>query len=130
VTREGDVKDYPRQSIHVWHLVARALLAMGYAGKGLQAQPADLFEAVTEQRRRDHRAPRDSTCRRPRGLNGLPAINAARPGPLGNPFVVGQDGDRAECVRLFEVLLGGYIALTTKASVESQRLSAAMSSTI
>jgi hypothetical protein len=56
-----------------------------------------------------------------RALNGLPALNAARPGPLGNPFVVGQDGDRAECVRLFEVLLAGYIALTTKASVESQR---------
>jgi hypothetical protein len=48
VTREGDVRDYPRQSIHVWHLVARALLAMGYAGKGLQAQPSDLFDTVTE----------------------------------------------------------------------------------
>jgi hypothetical protein len=45
-TREGDVKDYPRQSIHVWHLVARALVAMGYVGKGLRAEPADLFEAV------------------------------------------------------------------------------------
>jgi hypothetical protein len=56
-----------------------------------------------------------------RALNGLPAFNVARPGPLGNPFVVGQDGDRAECVRLFEVLLGGYIALTTKASVDAQR---------
>lgn len=45
VTRKGDVKDYPRLSIHVWHLVARALLAMGYAGKELQAEPADLFDA-------------------------------------------------------------------------------------
>lgn len=54
-------------------------------------------------------------------LNGLPAVNAARPGPLGNPFVVGQDGDRAECVRLFQVLTGGYIAISTKASVESQQ---------
>lgn len=45
-TREGDVKDYPRQAIHVWHLVARALVAMGYAGKGLRAEPSDLFEAV------------------------------------------------------------------------------------
>jgi hypothetical protein len=63
-----------------------------------------------------------------RALNGLPALNVARPGPLGNPFVVGHDGDRAECVRLFEVLLGGYIALTTKASVESNARSAAMSS--
>ncbi len=47
-TREGDVKDYPRQAIHVWHLVARALLAMAYAGKGLKAAPADLFEAAVE----------------------------------------------------------------------------------
>lgn len=54
-------------------------------------------------------------------LNGLPAINIARPGPLGNPFVVGEDGSRAECVRLFEVLLGGCVALSTRASVESQR---------
>lgn len=44
--RVGEVKRYPRQSIHVWHLVARALLAMGYAGKALQAEPADLFEAT------------------------------------------------------------------------------------
>ena len=55
-------------------------------------------------------------------LNGLPAVNVARPGPLGNPFVVGEDGDRTECIRLFRLLLGGYVAITTKASVESQRL--------
>jgi len=46
VTREGDVNDYPRQAIHVWHLVARALVAMGYAGKELRAEPADLFETI------------------------------------------------------------------------------------
>lgn len=45
VTREGVVTDYPRLSIHVWHLVARALGAMGYAGKGYRAEPADLFDA-------------------------------------------------------------------------------------
>jgi hypothetical protein len=55
-------------------------------------------------------------------LNGLPAINIARPGPLGNPFVVGEDGSREECVHLFRMLLSGYVAITTKASVESQRL--------
>lgn len=54
-------------------------------------------------------------------LNGLPAVNIARPGPLGNPFVVGQDGDRAYCVNLFGYLCTGRIAITTKASVESQR---------
>lgn len=33
VQRSGKVTSYPRLSIHVWHLVARALVAMGYAGK-------------------------------------------------------------------------------------------------
>lgn len=28
--REAQVLNYPRQAIHVWHLVARMLLAMGY----------------------------------------------------------------------------------------------------
>lgn len=30
VNRRGRVTDYPRQRIHVWHLVARMLDAMGY----------------------------------------------------------------------------------------------------
>lgn len=55
-----------------------------------------------------------------RALNGLPAINVARPGPLGNPFVVGQDGDRAYCVELHRYLCCGLTAMTRKASVESQ----------
>ncbi|WP_407155196.1 hypothetical protein [Bradyrhizobium sp. STM 3557] len=49
VTREGNVRDYPRRAIHVWHLVARALIALGYAGKGVQIEAADLFEAATDQ---------------------------------------------------------------------------------
>jgi hypothetical protein len=28
--RHAEVKDYPRQSLHVWNLVARMLQAMGY----------------------------------------------------------------------------------------------------
>jgi hypothetical protein len=55
-------------------------------------------------------------------LNGLPAINIARPGPLGNPFIVGDDGSRADCVHLFRMLIDGHLALSTRASVESQRL--------
>lgn len=31
VQREGRVEDYPRQRVHVWHLVAAMLLKMGYA---------------------------------------------------------------------------------------------------
>lgn len=55
-------------------------------------------------------------------LNGLPAVNIARPGPLGNPFVVGEDGTRAQCVHLFRFLLAGNIAISTRATPESQRL--------
>lgn len=54
-------------------------------------------------------------------LNGLPAVNVARPGPLGNPFVVDQDGSRAECVRLHGIMLVGHLAISSKATVESQR---------
>lgn len=43
--RSGVVLNYPRLALHVWHLIARALIAMGYAGKNEQAQEADLFEA-------------------------------------------------------------------------------------
>ncbi|WP_162339385.1 DUF4326 domain-containing protein [Pseudoxanthomonas japonensis] len=31
----------------------------------------------------------------------------------GNPFIVGKHGTQAECVRLFELTVGGYIALGT-----------------
>jgi hypothetical protein len=43
--RSGSVRDYPRLSIHVWHLVARALVAMGYAGKNELAQSSDMETA-------------------------------------------------------------------------------------
>lgn len=47
-TRTGAVTDYPRKAIHVWHLVARALVAMGYAGPALKPEPADLFDDVAK----------------------------------------------------------------------------------
>lgn len=34
-----------------------------------------------------------------RATNGLPAVNAARPSPFGNPFVVGEPCDRAQMRR-------------------------------
>lgn len=40
--RTGFVRGYPRLAIHVWHLVARSLVAMGYAGKELQVQETDM----------------------------------------------------------------------------------------
>lgn len=52
--------------------------------------------------------------------NGLDAAHVARPGPWGNPFVVGKDGSRAECVRLFKLMCGGLIAVSTNATPDEQ----------
>ena len=38
----------------------------------------------------------------------------------GNPFKVGDDGTAYECVGLYQALLAGYYALTTKATMEVQ----------
>lgn len=43
--RAATVENYPRLSVHVWHLVARALIAMGYAGKAEQIQQSDMESA-------------------------------------------------------------------------------------
>jgi hypothetical protein len=37
-----------------------------------------------------------------RETNGLEAMRVARPSLFGNPFVIGKDGDRAECVARFK----------------------------
>lgn len=47
--RSGTVVSYPRLRIHVWHLVARALTAMGYAGPRETPQDADLFDAEEQE---------------------------------------------------------------------------------
>jgi len=49
------------------------------------------------------------------------AIYVGRPGPWGNPFVVGVDGNAARCVELYGRLLEGYLCLTSKATIEEQR---------
>lgn len=38
----------------------------------------------------------------------------------GNPFVVGEDGTREECVRMFELLCSGYTCVSGKATIEKQ----------
>lgn len=49
-------------------------------------------------------------------------VKVTRPGPWGNPFKVGRDGTREECVNLYKLLLGnGLICLSVKATVEDQR---------
>ncbi len=42
-------------------------------------------------------------------VNGLAAVNVARPTTFGNPFVVGKDGTAAECVEKFEKFMAGIV---------------------
>lgn len=55
-----------------------------------------------------------------RETNGLPAVNVARPGPWGNPFVVGRHGDAAYCVDLYKFLLGGLVAVSRGPDIDAQ----------
>ena len=54
------------------------------------------------------------------------AKNVARPSVFGNPFVVGRDGTREECVHLYAAMLGGLICLTSKVEVAKQEKLAAV----
>lgn len=47
--------------------------------------------------------------------------SVARPGPWGNPFIVGKDGDRAWCVELYKHMLNGHFRVVNPggATVES-----------
>lgn len=46
VQRRASVKGYPRLRLHVWHLVARALIAMKYVGAAEREQPTQLFDVI------------------------------------------------------------------------------------
>lgn len=48
-------------------------------------------------------------------------VKVDRTGPWGNPFVVGRDGTRAECVDLYIKLMAGYVALSKDATVADQK---------
>ena len=47
-------------------------------------------------------------------------VSVARPGPLGNPFVVGEHGTREECVDLYRALLNGYVCLSNGPAIKVQ----------
>ena len=49
------------------------------------------------------------------------AVYVGRGSKWGNPFVVGRDGTRAECVDLYRKLLAGLICLTRTANIDEQR---------
>jgi hypothetical protein len=58
-----------------------------------------------------------------RELNGREAVNASRPGLLGNPFIVGKHGTRAECVDMHRRLLAGYLCISIdRECIEAQRV--------
>jgi len=43
-----------------------------------------------------------------RAINGLECVNVARPSRWGNPYIIGKDGDAAECVRKYAEMLTPY----------------------
>ena len=47
-------------------------------------------------------------------------VSVARPGRLGNPFIVGKDGTREECVVLYRHMLGGFLCLTCTPGIAEQ----------
>ncbi len=53
-------------------------------------------------------------------VNGLPAVNCARPGPLGNPFIVGKHGDAAYCVDLYKAMLAGLLRIDVGIDVQKR----------
>lgn len=44
-------------------------------------------------------------------------VKVDRSTPWGNPFVVGKDGNRAECVYLFAMMLTGYTVVSKRPSL-------------
>jgi hypothetical protein len=50
------------------------------------------------------------------------AVNCARPGRWGNPFVVGKHGTRAQCVAMFWTLEQGFIAFSHDDPTVEQQL--------
>jgi len=48
------------------------------------------------------------------------AVNVARPGKLGNPFIVGRDGTREQCAALYLSLQRGFIGFADKVTPEEQ----------
>src|SRR5271168_4906895 len=47
-------------------------------------------------------------------------VYVGRPTIYGNPFIVGRDGTREDCMKLYAMLAGGYVCLTSKATPADQ----------
>lgn len=48
-------------------------------------------------------------------------IKVDRSSKWGNPFVIGQDGTREQCVRWFELLMGGMVCMSLDVHPRTQR---------
>ena len=67
-------------------------------------------------------APQRLRRSRARGATLPPGtIIVDRSTPWGNPFIVGKDGDAAYCVRLFELMLCGSLAMLCTPTIEEQK---------
>lgn len=49
-------------------------------------------------------------------------VKVSRPGPWGNPFIVGKDGDREYCVELYKHMLNGYLPVVNRGGATIQSL--------
>ena len=49
------------------------------------------------------------------------AVKVDRSTKWGNPFIVGEDGTRAECVQHYAMLLAGHLCLTCRTTHERQK---------
>ncbi|WP_026618308.1 hypothetical protein M728_000343 [Ensifer sp. WSM1721] len=54
-----------------------------------------------------------------KSINDLEAVHVGRPGPWGNPFVVGKHGDAAYCVDLYKALLAGLLRVGADPDLEA-----------
>ncbi|TWA32050.1 DUF4326 domain-containing protein [Sinorhizobium medicae] len=54
-----------------------------------------------------------------KSTNGLEAVHVGRPGPWGNPFVVGKHGDAPYCVDLYKALLAGLLCVGADPDTEA-----------
>ncbi len=52
-------------------------------------------------------------------INGREAVHVGRPGPWGNPFVVGKHGDAGYCVDLYKALLAGLLRVGADPDIEA-----------
>jgi hypothetical protein len=57
-----------------------------------------------------------------KAANGREAVNVARPGAWGNPFIVGKHGTRLECVQMHLNLVNGLLCISIdRECIDAQR---------